>query len=323
MARLSVLPTVNGVVPRPGGGSISGILLEPSLIKNVAKLGPGGDVFVAPVPVGQTSIYQVGVICKILKVYLQPIIRDRNEQEVVQGLFVELEGRQQARVNNYSFDGGHLYTDSVSLIDPKKLRPDYPVVSGAGWKPLGGYTDVKSPDDIRVTIYGVDIEDDRGVTISAKLGGIATPEEAHTVEHALIRALNDYALCSPKTLLASWQKEVAELKASIEAGFTLNLPELFGVTASGNCGNPLTNLAQFYLAKEFLSELSGGGNLVESLQSARLKTLSQLSSDFDISSKSGLGVLQGLKRGMQHMDRPTLEQRAAKILARFPVSPWD
>jgi hypothetical protein len=323
MPEMVILPVVNGFLPRPGGGSLKGILLEPRLMRAVLSLGPGGDVLVAPVPAGAARVYEVGVVAKILNVYTEPVFMVGEESAVAQGVFVELEGRFQARVQQFSVSKHGLRAAGINRLNLKEMRPAYPVISGAGWQPLGGVTETRARDDITVCVYGTDSDEEMAVAITASLGGVVSAEEAHTVEHAIIRSLKNYGLCSPKTLVASWQEEAEELKASLEAGFRYGLPELFGVTATGSCGNPLSNLAEFYLAEEFLENMRRGDTPLDSLQSARLKTLSKLSSQFEISSNSGLRVLQGLKRGMKHTDIPTLQAQAHKILNRFPTSPWD
>ena len=322
MRALPVLPVMNAILPTVGG-RISGIVLEPSLMKTVMRSGVGGEVYAAAVPPGSASIYQVGVVCKIIKVYLEPIYRDASSPEVAQGLFIELEGRLVARANSFSLSGYSLRAERLEPLNFKDLRPDYPVISGLGWSPLGGYTEARSPHDIEITVYGVGADGQEGVFISGNVGGIVSIEQAHTVEHSIIRSLRGYGLCSPRTLLTSWRQETGELKASLEAGFRYKAPELFGQTESGACGNPLTHLAHFYMAKEFWKGVGQGSNVVESLQSARLKTLSHISSDLEITSDAGLRILQGLKKGMQHTDEPTLEQTMRKVLNAFPVSPWE
>lgn len=321
MRSLPVLPVMNAILPKLGGRT-SGIVLEPSLMKTVMRLGVGGEVFVAAVPPGSVSIYQVGVVCKIRRVYLEPIYRDESPA-VVQGLFVELEGMIVARANSFSVIGQSLRVERPEPLDFKALRPGYPVISGLGWSTLGGFTEVRSPQDIEVTIYGVGADGEEGVFVHGQVGGIISVEQAHTVEHAIIRSLNNYGICSPRTLLTAWRQETGELKASIEAGFKYKAPELFGLTESGACGNPLTNLAHFYMAQEFWKGVEQGNNVVASLETAKLKTLSHLASDLDITSDAGLRTLQGLKKGMQHTDEPVNEQTIRKVLNAFPVSPWE
>jgi len=300
--RAAVMPVMNSVLPRVGG-NISGIVLEPSLMRMVMSLGVGGEVFVVPVPPGTTTLFSVGMLCKIRKVYLEPIYRNAAAPELAQGVFIDLEGKQVARAASFSAYGQSMRVESLEPLDFKEMRPSYPVLSGHGWKPLGGYTEVSSQRDIEITIYGQSSEDE-GVFISANVGGQISVEQAHTLEHAIIRSLNHYGLCSPRTLLTAWREETGELKASLSAGFKYKAPELFGLTESGACGNPLTHLAHFYMAKEFWTGVSQGKNIVESLTSARLKTLSHISQELEITSDSGLRVLQGLKRGMQHTDFP-------------------
>lgn len=321
MKSLPVLPVMNAVLPKLGGRT-SGIVLEPGLMKTVMRLGVGGEVFVAAVPPDSVSIYQVGVVCKIRKVYLEPIYRDALPT-VVQGLFVELEGMMVARANSFSLNGQSLHLERPDPIDFKALRPSYPVISGLGWSPLGGCTEARSPQDIEITIYGVGADGEEGVFVHGNVGGIISLEQAHTVEHAIIRSLKSYGLCSPRTLLAAWREETGELKASIEAGFKYKAPELFGLTESGACGNPLTHLAHFYMAQEFWKGVEQGNNVVASLETARVKTLSHIASELEISSDAGLRILQGLKKGMQHTDEPAMEKTINKVLNVFPVSPWD
>ena len=321
MRSLPVLPVMNAIIPRLGGRT-SGIVMEPGLMKTVMRLGVGGEVFVAAVPPGTASIYQVGVVCKLCKVYLEPLYRDASPA-VAQGLFVELEGILVARANSFSLNGQSLRVERVEPIDFSALRPSYPVISGLGWSPLGGYTETRSPQEIEITIYGVGADGEEEVFIHGNVGGIVSVEQAHTVEHAIIRSLKSYGLCSPRTLLEAWRQETGELKASIEAGFRYKAPELFGLTESGACGNPLTHLAHFYMAQEFWKGVEQGNNVVASLDTARLKTLSHIARDLGINSDAGLRILQGLKKGMQHTDEPAMEQTIHKVLNAFPVSPWD
>lgn len=188
--------------------------------------------------------------------------------------------------------------------------------------PAGGYTEFRSKTDIPVTLYGTDLESGKEVSIKANLGGLVEQEHAHTIEHAVIRALKTYGLCTAKTLLEAMTKETAELKHSVETSIKYNLPEVLGLTASGACGNPMTSLAQFYLAQTFVSNVAAGNSLTESLTKARRATMSKLTQDLELTMQPGVRVLQGLKKGMSHDDTPLKIEICKKVIGRFPSDPW-
>jgi hypothetical protein len=180
-----------------------------------------------------------------------------------------------------------------------------------------------SLQDITVVIYGTDLEKGNQVQVSAKVGGFISGEQAHTVEHAIIRSLNRYALCSAKTLMRCIEEETNELKQSVEWGIKYARPDVFGITQSGACGNPLTNTAQIYMAQEFSLALDDGRSLLASVDQARKKAMSRLTGDLGISTQAGVRILQGLKKGMFHDDTPISLEKSKRILGKFPASPWD
>ena len=181
---------------------------------------------------------------------------------------------------------------------------------------------MKAPNDLPMTIYGVEYESGNEVSLSGNVGGLLSPEQAHTIEHAIIRSLQKYAMCTPKTLAKAVLEEGRELKRSVEIGYKLRRPEVFGVTSSGACGNPLTNLAQFYLAKEMVESIDEGYSIIESMETARRKALSKLTDELELTTEIGLRALQGLKKGMLHDDSPIAQKYTKRVLRRFPPSPW-
>ncbi|MCL4423937.1 MAG: hypothetical protein M1553_00455, partial [Firmicutes bacterium] len=148
-------------------------------------------------------------------------------------------------------------------------------------------------------------------------------EQAHTLEHSIIRSLQQNGICTQKTLTVSMKRETDELKQSVEMAYRYQRPEFFGVTSSGSCGNPLSNLAQFHLVGELVEKLKEGASLFESLEVARRKTLSKLSGELELSTQKGLRCLQGLKKGMFHDDTVLGKDLLRRVLGRFPFSPWD
>jgi hypothetical protein len=204
----------------------------------------------------------------------------------------------------------------------KTMRPDYPVLCGAGWQASGGYTETSSQQDISVLIYGVNHETGVKVSVNGNLGGLIRYEQAHTIEHAIIRSLKCYSLCTAKTLVQCSRQEASELKQSIEWGIKYVRPDLFGLTQSGACGNPLSSTAQIYMAQEFTSALKEGHPIYTSVEQARLKTMSRLTGDLGITTREGLRILQGLKQGMFHDDTPLTLEQPKRIINRFPISPW-
>jgi hypothetical protein len=89
------------------------------------------------------------------------------------------------------------------------------------------------------------------------------------------------------------------------------------------CGNPLTGLAKFYLADELRKQLENGAGLTRSVEKARLSALSKVADDLGLSTRQGIRVLEGLKRGMLHDDSTLSDATLKKILKRFPLSPWE
>ena len=176
---------------------------------------------------------------------------------------------------------------------------------------------------MEITIYGFDLETGKDVAIVGHLGKEIEPEKAHTVEHAIIRSLKNYAMCTPKTLRECMERETEELKWSVEIGIAKKLPEMFGVTRSGFCGNPLTQMASFYLSEELKKQITSGANIIDSLNTARNKTVSKLTKEMDISTQKGVRHLQGLKKGMFHDDTPEEMSVIKKVIQKFPANPWS
>ena len=100
------------------------------------------------------------------------------------------------------------------------------------------------------------------------------------------------------------------------------MSEALGITASGICGNPLTNMAQFYMAQEFVDNIKAGKKLNASLADARRTTMSQLTNDIGLTMQQGLRTLQGLKKGMSHDDSLLKMNTYKKVIRRFPFEPW-
>jgi hypothetical protein len=284
------------------------------------RTGTGRDVLLCPWNKVARSPFHIGVIARCRDVGLRPTV---DEQAIArQVLHVKLEGRERIQVENFSKHRAIIYGEQRAVLDLKRIRAEYPVICGAGWYATGGYTEAISSQDIRVVIQGIDLETLNKVEISGNLGGIISPEQAHTVEHAIIRSLHRFALCSPKSLLQSTQDEANELKQSVEWGLRYNRPEFFGLTESGACGNPFSNNAQIYMAEEFMAAIKEGHSMLASAERARHKTMSRLTFDMGITTREGISILQGLKKGMFHDDTPLTLTIAKKILARFPINPW-
>lgn len=318
-----VIPVLNGILPRPEGGRIEGIFIDPFSASLLRQAGTGGEFMIAPYAQDQDRIYPVGVLARIEDMWPQEVFFPTPQDRIV-GLFARIQGRGRLRVRNFTWGGRFIVGQGVELIDTENLRSrGYPTICGAGWRALGGFTEMKGSNDLPVTVYGIDFESGEQVAIEGNLGGSLEPEQAHTIEHAVIRSLQQYALCTPKTLVTSIEKETDELKASIEAGMKARLPEVFGVTQAGACGNPLTNLAQVYLTQEVIQGLTRGQSLPWTLDKARKKTLSRLTEDLRITSDPSWRVMQGLKRGMFHDDTLYSESKAKEILKRFPTDPWE
>ncbi|MCL5046036.1 MAG: hypothetical protein M1598_04500 [Actinobacteria bacterium] len=320
---LPVVPVANGILPRPDGGVIQGIFVDPLSTRLLGEMEDKVDFVLCPFSMDRGSIYPVGVLVRALESWPQEVYI-AGPQNRVRGLFAKLEGRGLVKAGGFRWSGEFVLGQDFEPLDPAELRSrDYPVIVGAGWKPMGGFTEMKSEKDLPITIYGVEFEDGEQVQIRGNVGGLVSPEQAHTIEHAIIRSLQQNALCTPRTLAQSLADEAAELKGSIELGIRLRLPEIFGITSGGACGNPMTNLAQIYLTQEIIEGLQGGKSLPWTLEEARRKTLSRLAEDLRFTTQPGLRVLEGLKKGMLHEDTLPGQPLAKKILKRFATSPWN
>lgn len=316
-----VFPVANGVLPRPQGGRITGMFMVEQGGQMLADIGVGNDIVACPWVVDEQALYAVGVVSRIADLAENRITDAAGADIPV--LIAVLEGREHVRWHNLKQTGHNVYTDELEELDWRFIRKEYPVVSGAGWMPEGGYTEFRDRMDIPVTVYGKDLQTGQDVNITANLGGLVTQEQAHTIEHAMIRSLRTYCLCTPRTLADSIVQETDELKKSLDFSIRYSMPETLGLTASGACGNAMTNMAQIYLAHDFVQNLEAGKSLNDSLAKARKTTMSQLTQDLGLTMQSGLRVLQGLKKGMSHDDTLLRLEIYKKVIRRFPISPWE
>lgn len=318
--QLPVLPVVNAMLPRPQGGTLKGIVLDAYSAMVLTRNGAGKSLLLCPWDARANRPYHVGVVAYCRNLYARTQVNAKNQ--TCQVMYAQFEGQDRASVHTFTKKRGIIYGDDVEQLDFKAMRADYPVMCGAGWRAAGGFTDCGSLHDIPVVIEGIDCENESTVRISGNLGGLVSTEQAHTVEHAIIRSLNVYGLCTAKTLINCASEESAELKQSVEWGMRLGRPDFFGVTESGACGNPLTSAAQIYMMEEFSSSMEEGRSISASVEQARRKTMSRLTTELELTTQSGLRVLQGLKKGMFHDDTPLSLDKGKKILKRFPSSPW-
>ena len=314
------IPIINGVLPRTDGGVLQGVFLEPFFANMLAKTGVGGDIFLFPLSTDDQRTYPVGVLARI-----EDLWKDKIPQTGKSALFARVSGRDRCKAKSFAVSKEGLLALDLEKIDIHELRSSgYPVICGAGWYPTGGYTSFGSDRrDVEITIYGFDLETGKDVVIVGHLGKEIEPEKAHTVEHAIIRSLKNYAMCTPKTLRECMERETEELKWSVEIGIAKKLPEMFGVTRSGFCGNPLTQMASFYLSEELKKQITSGANIIDSLNTARNKTVSKLTKEMDISTQKGVRHLQGLKKGMFHDDTPEEMSVIKKVIQKFPANPWS
>lgn len=317
-----LVPVINGVLPRPGGGEVTGVFLHPVTARLLMQVGHNAILMLCPLDTESGRVYPVGVTTRLCEMWAQDVYIAGPSTKVT-ALFARVAGEERAKAARFEMHQTLTIARDVRPLDVEALRSNgYPVIDGAGWQPLGGYTDAKAPNDIDITVYGIDFESGGQVSLSGHLGGLVTAEQAHTVEHAIIRSLQKYAMCTPKTLAQAIASEGAALKKSLEIGYQLKSPEIFGVTESGACGNPMTSLAQFYLAKEMVQSIDEGHSVMESLEAARRKALSKITDELELTTEVGLRALQGLKKGMLHDDSPIAQKYLKRVLKRFPSDPW-
>ncbi|NLZ52531.1 MAG: hypothetical protein GX892_05200 [Thermoanaerobacteraceae bacterium] len=314
------IPIVNGVLPRPDGGVLQGVFIDPFFANMLASAGVGNDIFLFPLSFDEQKPYPIGVLVRIEDLWM-----GRVPQTGANALFARVIGRDRYKAKSFAISNEGLLALDLEKIDIYELRSlGYPVICGAGWHPTGGYTTFGSDrKDVEITIYGFDLQTGKDVAIVGHLGKEIEPEKAHTVEHAIIRSLKNYAMCTPKTLRECMERETEELKWSVEIGIANKLPEVFGVTKSGFCGNPLTQMASFYLSEEFKNQIKSGESLIDSLNTARKKTVSKLTNEMGISSRKGIRHLQGLKKGMFHDDTPEEMKILKRVIQKFPANPWN
>lgn len=321
-----VIPVANGVLPRPDGGLVTGIFVNPYAARVLQEAEPGADILLCPYGIARGRLYPVGVMVSVREAWMQPVyVGDpRGPYRKVVALFARVSGRGRFRAGAFWRRGQTLMASRVEALDVAALRAEgYPVLDGAGWQPLGGHTRFQGPDDVVVTLEGVEYASGGPVEVAGNVGGIIPPDQAHTVEHGMIRALSRYAFCTPRLLREAFAEEGRELEQSLDLGFRLRLPEVFGVTQTGACGNPLSDLAHFYLARELVERLVEGESLPRSLQAARNVTMSRLVEDLELTDRTPFRVPRALKHGMFHDDTPMDLSTLKRVLARFPASPWS
>lgn len=315
-----MLPVSNGMIPGPSQ-EMSGMFVGNLAKRALAQMGQGSMCGLLPFD-PEFGLYPVGSAVSIEDLWFQDVWVPR-DLKIIRAMFARVVGKGRLRVNAISVIDGIPFAEDAEILDFRLLRHRYPVVDGAGWIPLEGSTEARDSGDVRIEIFGTTY-DGRQVCLSANVGRIVSQDVAHTIEHAMIRSLKRFAIATPRTLRDSMMDETADLKASIDAGYRFRMPEFFGLTATGACGNPLTNLAHFYLADELMKNLSRGLNFTASLCQARLTTLSRVTQDLDLPTASGPGrVLAGLKRGMLHDDTPVDLATLKAVLRRFPLTPLE
>lgn len=313
-----VLPVMNGAIPRESR-EITGVFLD-KRSRQIFRSGRGSLVLLLPYD-HRSGLYPVGTLVSVQDVWQQPVVTAPSFN-IVEALFVRVSGKATVKASGFRLVNGRMYARDIERLDLRRLREVYPLIDGAGWSATEGSTEARNPQDIRVTIFGVSHEGEE-VSLSANLGGLVSGETAHTIEHAIIRALERYAMVTPKTLRECMKEETDALKASLSVGYSLKMPELFGVTPTGMCGNPLTGLAHFYLSHELKRNLESGASFARSLEEARLSALSKVTGDLDLSTQRGSRVMESLKMGMMHDDSPQGSGILKSVLRRFPLSPWD
>ncbi len=312
-----LLPVVNGILPRPGGGVAVGGFFDGF---HGTIFEPGLTIFVCPLVMPQSQLYRIGVVAKVIRT--TPSTLNDPQQSNRQVLIVEMEGIVHARWSTLNYSDGYFWVEGIQVMDFRKNRAEYPVVSGAGWTPQGGYTEFKNCADIPVTLYGIDLEDQRPLSMQANLRGLVSLETAHTIEHAIIRSLRTYGLCTARTLQESMRLETEELTWSVEKSMQLALPELLGQTLSGSCGNPMTHLAHFYMFQELAAQDKQEPITEIAIERARRTVMSRLSGELGLTTEPGIRSLQALKKGMFHDDSPLGIEGCKQVLARFPLHPW-
>ena len=315
-----LIPVVNGILPRPGGGRSIGGFLE-GKTGQMPKLERGENVFVCPLVPADGVLYRIGVVAKVIDLHRQ--VFEVPGSKPISFLSMMVEGVTHARWDTLLTDHGFIMADGLEPQNFRMMRGDYPIISGAGWIPQGGFTEFRSLGDIPVTLYGQDVERNVAVSMTGNLKGLVSLEAAHTVEHAIIRSIKTYGLCTARTLQDAMQKETEELTWSVEKSMQYALPEVLGATQAGVCGNPMTNLAQFYMFQGIAEKTDDTADADSVLKQIRRKTMSQLTEDLGLTTEPGLRALQGLKKGMKHDDSPLSLELCKKILGRFPLEPWQ
>lgn len=314
------IPIVNGALPRPDGGVLQGVFLDPYFAKMIALAGVGGHIFLFPLSSESEKLYPVGILVRIEDIWQDKLSLVDNKKY----LFAKVIGRERLKAKAFQMTDQGLLALGLQKLNLEDLRyKGYPAISGAGWYPTGGYTTFSvDKKNVEITIYGFDLENGQDVAIVAYLDDLIEAEIAHTVEHGIIRSLKNYSLCTPKTLRECMKRETEELKWSVEIGIANKLPEVFGVTKSGICGNPLTQMASYYMSEEFRKRMKKGEDLLDSINNARSKTLSKITQDMNINTQKGKRALQGLKKGMFHDDTPKELKVLRKVIQKFPQDPW-
>lgn len=315
-----LIPVVNGILPKPGGGCATGGFMTGRSSPEL-PLEAGMKVFVCPLAPATGALYRVGVLAALMDVQKQKL--EMPGVDSVNLISLRIEGVTHARWDTLCINQSSVYAEGLEYLDFHSMRAEYPVISGAGWVPQGGWTEFRSLGDIPVTLYGNDVARNTRVSLEGNLKGLVSLEAAHTIEHAIIRSLRTYGLCTPRTLQHAIKEEAAELTWSVEKSMRYALPEVLGSTQAGACGNPMTNLAQFFMFQELSSHMKDDGTGLRAMEKVRRTVMSKLTGELGLTTEPGLRALQGLKRGMMHDDSPLSLELCKKVLRRFPLEPWQ
>lgn len=204
------------------------MFIDPFAVQGLQSMGIGGEVFACPLSFEDGKFFPVGMLAAISAMWSQEVMLPQLKVKRT-ALFVRLTGKVRAKAENFFTADNLVVGGGIRPVNLADLRAKgYPTICGAGWAPQGGYTEVRSPREVEITIYGIDTEDGTGVSVSAAVGGIITPEQAHTIEHAIIRSLRSYGICTPKTLRDAISRETEELKELVAAGIKFRIPRFSG-----------------------------------------------------------------------------------------------
>ncbi|HHY71406.1 MAG TPA: hypothetical protein GX519_07170, partial [Thermoanaerobacterales bacterium] len=107
------IPIVNGVLPRPDGGVLQGIFLDPFFANMLLSAGVGNNILLFPLSSDDQGPYPVGVLARIEDLWV-----DKTSQGGgTKALFARVIGRERYKARSFSLANEGLFALDLERVD--------------------------------------------------------------------------------------------------------------------------------------------------------------------------------------------------------------